>query len=347
MTLGPAGTWVRRTCQLVVVGLCAALLAACSDGDGEPGRRCAASEVAQTGVFRQTDATAVEDFERWLGCRVDVVVDFGARDTWEDVADPGYLLDAWDDRPWVLALSVPMLPEQEEASIEAGASGAYDGYFTRLADALVEHGRGDSILRIGWEFNLPESRWFTEDSAAFRTYWRRIVAAMSVPGSDFVFEWNPNNGSAGVDATAYYPGDDVVDDVAVDAYDVDGQAYPYPADCSADCRAEHQRAAWEDEVMGGPRGLSFWRDFAAGHGKPMSVPEWGLWDRPDGIGGGANPVYLRGMLEFLHDPANNVRYQAYFEHDGADGEHRLMTTFSQEATLFRRYLNAETPAPSP
>ncbi len=56
----------------------------------------------------------------------------------------------------------------------------------------------------------------------------------------------------------------------------------------------------------------------------MSLPEWGLWERPDGHGGGDNPYFIERMHEFIADPANNVAYQAYFEYDvKPDGNHRL------------------------
>jgi hypothetical protein len=62
-----------------------------------------------------------------------------------------------------------------------------------------------------------------------------------------------------------YPGDDMVDIVGVDFYDM----YPaYP-----------DRAAWDagfrSTQNGGPRGLGTWLEFAKAHGKRLSVPEWG------------------------------------------------------------------------
>jgi hypothetical protein len=44
------------------------------------------------GVFRGTDAGEVTTFSTWLGRPVDYVVDFSARDTWNDIARPDYLL---------------------------------------------------------------------------------------------------------------------------------------------------------------------------------------------------------------------------------------------------------------
>lgn len=86
----------------------------------------------------------------------------------------------------------------------------------------------------------------------------------------------------------YYPGDDYVDYVGIDAYDVSyaWRTYPYPDDCDAGCRADRQERAWDKAIHGGKRGLEFWADFARHRGKPLTLPEWGLWDRDDEHAGG-------------------------------------------------------------
>ncbi|WKN48581.1 glycosyl hydrolase [Nocardioides sp. Arc9.136] len=338
--------------RLVAAVLASATLVACTEG--APTKRvvegwergaartvaepegCDAAGTADLGVFRETAPQEVRAFERWLGCPVDVVVDYSARDSWEDIANPAYLLESWRSSKRRLVLGVAMLPQADSsATIQLGAEGAYDDYFRELGETLVAAGRGRSVLRIGWEFNLNGSRWFTDDAESFKTYWRRIAEAISVPGSDFVLDWNPNKGVGSIDAVDYYPGDDVVDVVGLDAYDVAAHVYPYPEDCDADCVAEVQETAWDDHVYGGARGLEFWSDFAQERDKPMSLPEWGLWERPDGTGGGENLHYLQKMHEFITDPHNAVLYHAYFEFDGYDGQHRIMTTFDEAGSLFR------------
>ena len=67
----------------------------------------------------------------------------------------------------------------------------------------------------------------------------------------------------------------------------------------------------------------------------MSLPEWGLWQRTDGHGGGEDPNYIRRMAAFMADPANHVAYQSYFEYDGPDGPHTL-TTFTQSGAEYRK-----------
>jgi hypothetical protein len=289
------------------------------------------------GVFRGSgDPARIDEFEQWLGCHVEYVVEFPARDTWETIANPQYLVEQWQDESRGLILSVPMLPNDGDGSMEAGASGEYNSYYVLLAETLVEGGRQDALIRLGWEFNLPGSNWRADDPGVFRDYWRQVVDAMrSVSGQDFGFIWNP--GRSGDDAVPYYPGDDVVDYVGVDVYDATGAAgtYPYPRSCDESCRLERQITAWDEEIYGGETGLAYYSQFARSRGKPLMLPEWGLWDRDDDNSGGENLYFLRQMHNFIYEPANNVVLQAYFEWDAPQGDHRLMDTFLEAGELFR------------
>ena len=55
----------------------------------------------------------------------------------------------------------------------------------------------------------------------------------------------------------------------------------------------------------------------------MTLPEWGLWQREDGHGGGDNPFFIEKMHAFITDPANNIAYQGYFDVDTDDGAVRV------------------------
>jgi hypothetical protein len=220
-----------------------------------------------------------------------------------------------------------------------GAKGNYDANFTRLARNLVAGGQGSAIIRLGWEFNLASSRWSTANPQQFISYWRHVVTAMrAVPGQKFTFDWNPNVGVTAYDATQYYPGNAYVDYIGVDVYDLSWQkdTYPYPASCPAACRLERQKLVWE-RLHDGTHGLAFWSDFAASKGKPMSLPEWGLWKRNDNHGGADNPYFIEQMYRFIANPKNNVAYHAYFETATDEGTHRLMTDFPASSAAFRKF----------
>lgn len=294
----------------------------------------------QTGVFVGTEPDTADAYADWLGSDLDLVVDFSSRQTWDEIADPAYMIEAWQHTGYRPVYSVGLLPTDDaSATIEVGATGAYNTYYRKLARHLVKAGQEDAILRLGWEFNLESSRWATQDEDAFIGYWQQVVDTMrAVKGQEFEFDWNVNNGTNKYDGVEYYPGDDYVDYVGVDAYDVSyaWRTYPYPDGCTGDCRTARQERAWEKSVYGGRRGLEFWADFARHRGKPMSLPEWGLWDRLDGHGGGLDTYYLEQMHAFIADPDNGVAYQAYFEFDGDDGPHTLQTAYPEAGDTFRR-----------
>ncbi|MCD5316274.1 glycoside hydrolase family 26 protein [Kineosporia babensis] len=304
------------------------------EADQEPAAEPTSGAAAdvKVGVFRGTKPAEVGEFEEWLGRDIAYAVDYSNRDQWDDVANPTYMLQAWEGSGYRMVYGVVMLPAHDDsATLAAGAAGDYDDYYRTLAQNLVEYGQGDSIIRLAWEFNVRKGRWNLQaaDRDDFVAYWRNIVTTMrSVPGAEKLeFDWNVNNGGETFDSTVYYPGEEFVDYIGVDVYDIawtEG-SYPYPSGCNTACRKLHQEVAW-DSITDAGYGLDFWSAFAAEQGKPLSMPEWGLWDRTetDSQGGMDNPFFIQQMFEFIDDPQNNVAYQAYFDvNPEGKGKHQL------------------------
>ena len=293
-----------------------------------------AAKKVKLGVFKGgSSPSQVNQFSSWLGRDADYAVDYSTRSTWDEIANPTYMLSAWRNSGYRMVYAVAMLPtaKSSHATLAAGADGDYDQYYRTLARNLVAYGQGDSIIRLGWEFNVGGWPWHpgSADQKDFVGYWRHIVKAMrSVSGAEKLqFDWNVNNGGDSYDSTVFYPGKKYVDYIGVDVYDTswDENAYPYPANCDADCKLGHQQQAWND-VIGATFGLSFWSSFAKSEGKKLSLPEWGLWDRPDGHGGGDDTYFVQEMYKFIDDPTNNVGYQAYFDYNtDSKGNHKLET----------------------
>ncbi|GAB6901793.1 glycoside hydrolase family 26 protein [Kineosporia succinea] len=301
-----------------------------------------AADSVKLGVFRGTYPGEVEAFGDWLGRDVDYATDFSSRTSWDEIANPAYMLEAWKGSGYRMVYATAMLPTQDDsATMAAGAAGEYDQYFKTLAQNLVNADQGDSIIRLGWEFNLSASRWHPDTKANFIGYWRHIVEAMrSVPGTEKLeFDWNPNIGGEVYDSTKYYPGNQYVDYVGIDTYDiswVEG-SYPYPKSCNAACKQSSRETAWNN-TLNGTFGLNFWADFARSKGKPLTLPEWGLWERPDGHGGGDNKYYIQQMFDFINDPSNNVGYHSYFEVNvGSSGSH-MLETHTSAGSLFKKLL---------
>ncbi|TFV61219.1 UNVERIFIED_ORG: hypothetical protein E4P37_19165 [Bacillus sp. AZ43] len=200
-----------------------------------------------------------------------------------------------------------MIPEGDGgATIDGCASGAYDDRWRQFGRHLAAAGMADeTIVRLGWEFNGDWYKWSAHDPAVWAECWRQIVGAAEESAPELRWDWTVNRGAGQSvrDARDAYPGDAYVDVVGVDSYDM------YPG-----VRSE---ADWNQHYAG-EFGLRFWADFAEQHGKPLSVPEWGVYPGTmhAGNNGGDNSLYIRKMVEFFRSMGPDLAYEAYFNDKG-------------------------------
>jgi hypothetical protein len=255
------------------------------------------------------DPAKVTAFEAFRGSPADVVIEFLGDQDWQNIANPEWTVAQWDafSTTHKLVYHVPLVPKDGSGTLAHGAAGAYDAYFTQLAQLLVRHGQGDVTLRLGAEMNLASQPWTigttSAGAASYAAYWRHVVTAMrAVPGAAFRFSWNVNNGLGTQPAENAYPGDAYVDEVAIDSYDWGWAPDGGPMSSAAD--------RWT-QIRAGNRGLDFWAAFAKQHGKQISVPEWGLVSTATDVhGGGDDPYYISAMHDWL--AAQDLGYEAYF-----------------------------------
>jgi hypothetical protein len=210
---------------------------------------------------------------------------------------------------------------------ERGAAGEFVGHAQALAQNLVAAGLGDSIIRMAHEAN---GTWTVDglgnDPTQYRewkTFWARTARAMrSVPGSSFRFDWTINAAYRAIPFNDYYPGNDVVDIIGADVYDF----WPGPAVAPAtpDLRWKAQY-----EQPGGLRDLI---RFGRQHGKPLSIPEWGLSAVGHKGGVGDNPYFVDRMAEVVRN--NPTAYQSYFESTTDVG--MLLTDAPRSLAAYRR-----------
>jgi hypothetical protein len=284
VTLLAVGTWAYR-----------------SVNGAAPETGTVSSHPVPLGAFLGADhhgVDRVDGFAAWLGAPVTVGRTYLPGTSWENIQGPAWALDPWSAwrsaRPGrVLVLNVPMaapneppVGDEEAASLlRSGADGRYDAHFRTLAHRLVDRRANDTIIVLGWEMNgTTYSGRCAPDAAAWKGYWRRIVAVMrSVPGQRFRFDFTPVRGRQAIPWTECYPGDDVVDIVGMDSYD------------------QEPGRTFRDFVTQ-PYGLQAQADFAAAHGKPMSYPEWGLYDYGD------DAAYICAMHSWL--TTHDVAYQS-------------------------------------
>ena len=263
----------------------------------------ARAKPAPTGVYLGAGCDGVkrlEGYRTWLGREPDQVIEFIS---W-DVLSKG---KTWGVRCWQksgrkdVVYSLPMLPGNKSATLADGAAGKFDEMFKTYAEKLVQHGFGESIIRIGWEFNADWYPWAAkQDPQAWVAYWRRIVTAMrSVPGAKFKFDWCAAGGWSAFRAETVYPGDEFVDIIGLDFYNNLGEKRPV----SPQERWERRKKA--------PHGLEWHRTFAVAHGKPMSYPEWGTGKGRNANGGDDDPYFIEQMAAWI--AANDVAYHNYWE----------------------------------
>jgi hypothetical protein len=307
-----------------------------------------AAKAPQMAVYRWASKPGnVDAFADWIGHEDVWGEEFTDTLTWDNVRGPGWLLDPWDK--WVKAkparrilLGIPMLVGpwdrsgasggtidlKKPVSLAAGAKGEYNAHYKALAESLVKHGLGESIIRLGWEFN---GGWYTwrakENPEAFAEYWRQIVKTMrAVTGAEKIqFCWNPALGYLQFPSEKAWPGADFVDYVGLDVYDDSWvkDTYPYPDGASPEEILKRQKKVWNEVLYGGDHGMKFWCDFARKQQRPFALGEWGVSNREDHHGGLDNPYFIEQMHAFITDPANNVAFHCYFDVQAPDGHHQL------------------------
>jgi hypothetical protein len=241
-----------------------------------------------------------------------------------------------------LVLAVPFFareePGDDRSRIAACARGGYDGHYAALARNLEAENLGDSILRIAWEANQDWAPWsYHLNPDDWRACWRRVAQTMKAVTPTLLTNWNVSADGAGATYMReavelrgfdnFYPGDDVVDEIGIDFY------------------GAPQIRDWDLVFSDQVGTLGWFVALAKQHGKPLSVPEWGLWDNAAKdwqYGSRDDPVYIEQMFFWLTDPANGVAWASYFDVNvDAETQHQLQprwgggTVFPKASARFR------------
>ena len=231
-------------------------------------------------------------------------------DTWTDIIG---VHSGWKNlkkRPERLSVGMAMLPKPLDATItpsiwQAAALGVYDYYYDAFAQTLAASLRTDLIVRVGWEHNHTFP-WFSgADPTNYKITFQKIVGFLRTYNPDILIDWcGTKKGKQKDSIVNHYPGNDVVDIISRDFYDV------WPA--------LNTQEIWDENYMaynkktGGPVGLGAWLKFAVDNGKLFGVPEWGI--RVGQTGGASidNPLYISKMFEFFATNQSSIAYENYF-----------------------------------
>jgi len=254
----------------------------------------------------------------------------GAFETWRGTKVT--VAGTWNDGDWSSSEGQPTLSSEYASwqgdiddtlgafwngSWSQAAAGAYDTNWRTAVKNMAKARAGKSgnfYVRLAHEMNGDWYEWKVDSSnvADFKTAWARFagIVRAEFPAAKIVFgASNGTNGDIGV--PAMWPGDQYVDVVGVDFYDM----WPNLPD----------QAAWDAEFMGtdhgdSPRGIGAWLAFAKAHKKPLSVPEWGLnWANDGSSGPQDNPFFIQKMNEFFRANAGTgpgqILYEVYYNID--------------------------------
>jgi Glycosyl hydrolase family 26 len=341
--LGASATWARRSVA-VLAATSAALAATISFGaiasaagpNGQQRRPVAVVDVKQPaaapiapassspaptsstlleGVYAgAANPSGISAFDAATGTHASIATDYlpgnaGFAGMDGSGGSLNWLLGPYQGSGLTLSLGVPIVPTNSSgtavATLAAGATGAYNSSYVTLAQTLVAAGEANAYLRLGWEFDggwMPWNATTPSAEASYAAYFDQIVTAMrSVSGAAFRFVWNPDAGAftqSGYNVALAYPGSAFVNVIGLDAYD---QTWVSP---------QTPTNAWNQTTL--PT-LTAAEKFASAQGKPLAFTEWGVSVRSDGHGLGDDPLFITNMAAWMHNPANNVAFETYFD----------------------------------
>jgi len=209
------------------------------------------------------------------------------------------------------------------------AAGDFNQYAKTLAENLVSYGAGGIVIRLGLEANGTWEADFVgttdaEMSAWSQCYDNEVTAMRAVPGTHFLFVWNPNVCTADLPLNKWYPGNSYVDIMGIDAYDLDCTTQKtvaqegwtkYSTDSAANTPADPNFPS-----------LVNMEAFASAHGKPLSFPEWGLGD-----GRSDDTAYMSNIAQTFKD--DDFAFEGYFD-TGEDGIAQLGGTIPKATAAY-------------
>lgn len=257
-----------------------------------------------TGGYKST--ARMEAVEAWRGSRTDFATTYLRHESWSAIAGSEWSISTFNGYGGRLSLGLPLLPDDRRGQWGDILSGSRDDVFRTVARQLVKHGRGDTVVRVGWEANGDWYPWAVTSgtSEQFRQAFRRVVTIMRAEAPALTF-WQDLAAGTAIGGqthrmdplTKLYAGDDVVDGISVDHYDF----YGMKARTSAE---------WATAIRpAGAAGLQESVDFARSKGKGFAVPEWGVHGTQ---GYGDNPFFMNQMWGFFQANKDVLVYESYF-----------------------------------
>ena len=235
-----------------------------------------------------------------------------------------------------LVISQGLVPTGGEADLAGCAAGEHDRQWRDFGSLMVAYGRGDSVVRLGWEMNENTMAWRGIDTDAYLGCYRHAAQNIRATNPAVLLDWSINGHGTpaalcGGRSTNCYPGDDYVDIIGIDNYD----HFPWSS-----------TKAVFDHTATAPEGITWTYDFARTHGKPFSVGEWGVVSSGDT--GRDNPEFIRWMHQWFAAHAPDLAYELYFSECKAGGVQSSLyrtdadcTQNPNSATVYRKLFGTD------
>lgn len=238
-----------------------------------------------------------DEFGTWRGSTVGVMGMFGDGSVEAQEEQYQYASSSFSGAV-DLAVGGPL-----ESSWTEVAAGADVEHWQAIASVIESNWHSSTVyLRYAHEFN---GSWFdwgvdTTEVTAFRTAFRlfRTTMLAALPGRDVKFVFAPNYGTWNYTVESIWPGNDVVDVVGISMYEWD------------DYSTAAKWTAFNNSSIGPKK----WLKFAASHGKPLALAEWG----------GTSGYFIRVVNDWISRNAGTgsgqVIYDCYLNNDGFELE---------------------------
>lgn len=261
--------------------------------------------VFESGVYNMNKAAEITNFENGRGKKVDIVTVFPSRESWEKLQNTWFMDDERIPSGFKGTLSVGMPMWPQDGNLTDAASGAYNDEWTNFARSLAAK-YPTAYVRLGWEMNIND--WYYKATPATAEDWKKAfrlaVTAMKkvAPKLRIIFNPNAGPGQTGTeDATTFYPGDEYVDLIGIDAYDW----WPgYTNEANINYHRD-QKYGW-----------NWWLEFAKAHNKKFTLPEWGIAPANENSGGD-NDMYINFVYSWLQQNKQWVQMECYFQESDA------------------------------
>ena len=274
-----------------------------------------------------------EEFAEWRGRPLDVLTTFSSFNTWDEIEKlgrDGTMLGALLDRPEQIVVSFAMFP-RKDGPVPRDEPDAVEG--CRRTAATTSIGSGPCAICA----SAATVTTISSGPAGNGTAPRAIPGALSTwtgpkPTKPRSAGWSGSSkrhfpmprstgarsrkGSRRSESTC----STLATTSSITSVRTATTASPRPPRPEAFARTQD-----ETDRDGGPVGIRAWLRYAQSKGKPMSIPEWGVWSENGRKGGGAgdNPVFIEQMFAFFSANAKSIGYECYFNNMGGDAQHRI------------------------